>query len=97
MQTAANFILVADDDEPSREGLKLLLSRWGYAAETAVGQVSLPDVPTIIVTGTDEGIRSKVDAGQMAFGYLRKPVDVTCLKGLVKAAIATGSRTGGSA
>ena len=34
--TAANFILVADDDEPSREGLKLLLSRWGYAAETAV-------------------------------------------------------------
>jgi CheY-like chemotaxis protein len=34
--TAANFILVADDDEPSREGLKLLLSRWGYPAETAV-------------------------------------------------------------
>jgi CheY-like chemotaxis protein len=129
--TAANFILVADDDEPSREGLKLLLSRWGYAAETAVDgadalhhavtrhpaliitdlhmpkmdglellrtvQVSLPDVPTIIVTGTDEGIRSKADAAQMAFGYLRKPVDVTCLKGLVKAAIATGSRTGGSA
>jgi CheY-like chemotaxis protein len=34
--TAAKFILVADDDEPSREGLKLLLSRWGYAAETSV-------------------------------------------------------------
>ena len=116
--TAANFILVADDDEPSREGLKLLLSRWGYAAETAVDgadalyhavtrhpaliitdlhmpkmdglellrtvQVSLPDVPTIIVTGTDEGIRSRADAAQMAFGYLRKPVDVTCLKGLVQ-------------
>jgi CheY-like chemotaxis protein len=34
--TADKFILVADDDEPSREGLKLLLGRWGYAAETAI-------------------------------------------------------------
>lgn len=79
---------MADDDEPPREGLKLLLGRWGYAAETAVDgadalhhvvtkhpaliitdlhmprrdglellrivQATLPDVPTIAVTGTHE-------------------------------------------
>lgn len=129
--TAAKFILVADDDEPSREGLKLLLSRWGYAAETAVDgadalhhaiskhpaviitdlqmpkmdglellrtvHASLPDVRAIVVTGTEAGARTKTEAGQLAFGYLQKPVDVTCLRGLVKAAIETGSRTGGSA
>lgn len=128
--TADKFILVADDDELSREGLKQLLGRWGgYAAETAVDgadalhhavtkhpaliitdlhmpkmdgldlmrtvQASLPDVPTIVVTGTHEGART--EAGQLAFGYVRKPVDVTRLKGLVKAAMETGSRTGGSA
>lgn len=94
--TAAKFILVADDDEPSREGLKLLLGRWGYAAETAVDgvdalhhaitkhpaliitdlnmpkmnglellrtvQASLPDVPTIVVTG-NEGTRTEAGAG----------------------------------
>jgi CheY-like chemotaxis protein len=129
--TAAKFILVADDYEPSREGLKLLLSRWGYAAETAVDgadalhhvvtkhpaliitdlhmpkmdglellrtvHASLPNIPTIVVTGTDEDTRTKTEAGRLAFGYLRKPVDVTRLRGLVKAAIETGSRTGGSA
>jgi DNA-binding NtrC family response regulator len=129
--TADKFILVADDDEPSREGVKLLLGRWGYAAETAVDgadalhqavtkhpaliitdlhmpkmdglellrtvQASLPDVPTIVVTGTHEGGRTTTEAGQLAFGYVRKPVDVTRLKGLVKAAMETGSRTGGSA
>ena len=129
--TADRFILVADDDEPSREGLKLLLSRWGYAAETAVDgadalrhavtehpaliitalhmpkmdglellqtvQASLPDIPTIVVTGTQEGGRIGAEAGHLAFGYLRKPVDVTRLRGLVKAAMETGSRTGGSA
>ena len=129
--SAANFILVADDDEPSREGLKLLLGRWGYAAETAADgadalhhaltkhpaliitdlqmpkmdglellrtvQTSLPDVPTIVVTGTHEGPRTSTEAGQLAFGYLRKPVDVTRLKGLVRAAMEIGSRTGGSA
>jgi DNA-binding NtrC family response regulator len=128
--TADKFILVADDDEPSREGLKLLLVRWGYAAETAVDgaealhhavtkhpaliitdlhmprmdglellrtvQATLPDVPTIVVTGTHEGARTRTEAGHLAFGYLRKPVDVTRLKGLVKAAMETGSRTGGS-
>jgi DNA-binding NtrC family response regulator len=129
--TADKYILVADDDEPSREGLKLLLGRWGYAAETAVDgadalhhavtkhpaliitdlnmpkmdglellrtvQTSLLDVPTIVVTGTHEGARTRTEAGQLALGYLRKPVDVTRLKGLVKAAMETGSRTGGSA
>jgi DNA-binding NtrC family response regulator len=129
--TAAKFILVADDDEPSREGLKLLLSRWGYAAETAIDgadalhhavtrhpaliitdlhmpkmdglellrtvQASLPDVPAIVVTGTLEGSRTRTEAGRLAFGYLRKPVDVTRLKGLVKAAMEPGSRSGGSA
>jgi CheY-like chemotaxis protein len=50
--TAANFILVADDDEPSREGLKLLLSRWGYPAETAsTGQTrSITRHPALIIT-----------------------------------------------
>jgi len=129
--TAAKFILVADDDEPSREGLKLLLSRWGYSAETAVDgadalhhavtrhpaliitdlhmpkmdglellrtvQASLPDVPAIVVAGTHEGSRTKTEAGQLAFGYLQKPVEVTRLKGLVKAAMEPGSRSGGSA
>jgi DNA-binding NtrC family response regulator len=128
--TAARFILVADDDELLREGLKLLLSRWGYAAETAVDgadalhhavtsypaliitdlhmpkmdglellrtvEASLPDVPTVVVTGTDAGARTKTEAGQLAFGYLRKPVDVTRLRDLVNAAIESGSRTGGS-
>lgn len=122
--TAARFILVADDDEPSREGLKLLLACWGYAAETAIDgaaalehavathlsliitdlsmpkmgglellqavHTNLPDVPTIVVTGTDDGARANTGVGQLAFGYLRKPVDVAHLKELVKAAIGTG-------
>jgi CheY-like chemotaxis protein len=126
--TAAKFILVADDNEPSREGLKLLLGRWGYAAETAVDgtdalhhavtaliitdlhmpkmdgleflrtvQASLPDVPAIVVAGTHEGSRTKTEAGRLAVGYLRKPVDVTRLKGLVKAAMEPRLRSGGSA
>ena len=74
-------LIITDLHMPKMDGLELLRTV----------QVSLPDIPTIIVTGTDEGIRSKADAAQMVFGYLRKPVDVTCLKGLVKAAIATGS------
>jgi CheY-like chemotaxis protein len=126
--TADKFILVADDDEPSREGLKLLLGRWGYAAETAVDgadalhhavtrppaliitdlhmpkmdgleflrtvQASLPDVPAIVVAGTHDGSRTKTEAGRLAVGYLWKPVDVTRLKGLVKAAMEPGSRSG---
>ena len=103
--TAAKFILVADDNEPSREGLKLLLSRWGYSAETAVDgadalhhavtrhpaliitdlhmpkmdglellqtvQASLPDIPTILVTGTHECEQTGAEAGHLAFGGRR--------------------------
>ena len=31
----AHRILVADDEEASRQGLKTLLSRWGYDVEEA--------------------------------------------------------------
>ena len=58
-------------------GLKRLLSRWGYAAETAVDGAD-----ALLVAGTHEGSRTKTEAGRLAFGYLRKPVDVTRLKGL---------------
>ena len=121
--TAAKLILVADDDEPSREGLKLLLACWGYAAETAVDGAdalhhavttppaliitdlhmprmdglellhsvheNLPDVLTIVVSGSDDRAPTPSDVEEMAFAYLRKPVDVTRLRELVKAAIDT--------
>jgi DNA-binding NtrC family response regulator len=80
-------LIITDLHMPKMGGLELLRTV----------QASLPDVPTIVVTGTHEGARTRTEAGQLAFGYLRKPVDVTRLKGLVKAAMETGSRAGGSA
>jgi DNA-binding NtrC family response regulator len=57
-------------------------------------QASLPDVPAIVVAGTHEGSRTKTEAGRLAVGYLRKPVDVTRLKGLVQAAMEQPSHGG---
>ena len=48
-------ILVVDDEEGSREGLRRLLEAWGYRAETAVsGEEALRKVqrggPTAVIT-----------------------------------------------
>ena len=52
-------LIITDLQMPKMDGLELL----------RIVQASLPDVPTIVVTGTHEGPRTSTEAGQLALGY----------------------------
>lgn len=104
---AAKLILVADDDEPAREGMRNYCWRAGamrrrrrstgrtrYTVRSPrilliitdlhmpkmdglellrTVHANLPDLPTIVLTGTDEGTGTMTEAGELAFAYSGNP------------------------
>jgi PleD family two-component response regulator len=71
-------ILLADDDPDVLEGLRTLLTAWGYEVETARdGRAALDRIGALHPSAVAGG----------ALGYLAKPVDTARLKSLLASAV----------